>query len=554
MSAPITTVYAGGRVLTMVDGAAPAEAVAVRDGRIAFVGTRDDVRDAAGAGATYVDLEGGTLLPGFQDAHVHPLDGGIGRRRCDLTAVHGLDDYLSTIERWAAAHPDAAWVQGGGWYRDVFPGHAPHRRDLDRLLPDRPAFLNGHDGHTAWVNSAALERAGITRDTPDPADGHIVRDGDGEPTGVLVEGAAALVARLLPERSRVDLREGMLEAQRYLHSLGITAWQDAIVGDYLGMPDPYDVYRELEAEGLLTARVRGALWWEADRGLDQLPDLLARRAATVGGRFHAGTVKIMQDGICENCTGAMLAPYVDPAHPDGGGTGTSFIDAGDLAVITAVLDDHGFQVHFHGVGDRAVRECLDAVEAARVSNGAKDLRHQVAHLDVVDPADVPRFAPLGVVANLQPLWARRDAEIEATKLPLLGAEREPHHFPFGSLHRAGARLAMGSDWPVTSPDPLWALHTAVHRTAPVGDPHADARAREVPLEPDQALPATVALRAYTAGSAYANHLDATTGRIAAGMAADLVVLDTDVTDPGALEKARVTTTIVDGAVVYRRPD
>ncbi|WP_217702452.1 amidohydrolase [Nocardioides guangzhouensis] len=426
----------------------------------------------------------------------------------------------------------------------------PHRRELDRFLPERPAYLNGHDGHTAWVNSAALAKAGITRETPDPPHGLIERDETGEPTGVLIEDAATLVAELLPEPSVAELRSGMLAAQRYLHSLGITAWQDAIVGDYLGMPDPFDTYLALEADGLLTARVRGALWWSVDRGLDQLPDLLARRAATVGGRFHAGTVKIMQDGICENCTGAMLTPYLGPGGTPSGGTGLSFLEPAELAEITTALDAHGFQVHFHGVGDRAVRECLDAVEAARAANGDNDLRHQIAHLDVVDPADRPRFASLGVIANLQPLWARRDSEIEATKLPLLGASREPHHFPFGSLAGAGARLAMGSDWPVTSPDPLWALHTATHRTAPRDDPHAGERARTVPLLPEQRLDADLALAAYTSGAAFANHLDAETGRIAVGMLADLVVVDQDLTDPDKFEHARVRLTLVDGSVVH----
>ncbi|QSR26929.1 hypothetical protein CFH99_14960 [Nocardioides aromaticivorans] len=548
-AASSATVFVGGRVLTM-DATPCAEAVAVRDGRIVAVGTAAEATAAAGAGATVVDLAGGTLLPGFQDAHVHPLEGGMSLERCDLTAVHALPDYLAAVRAWADAHPTAAWVVGGGWYRDAFPGNRPHRRDLDRVVADRPAYLNGHDGHTAWVNSAALRAAGIDRDTVDPPNGVIERDADGEPTGVLVEDAAAMVSALLPRTSPAELRQAMLTAQAYLHSLGITAWQDAIVGDYLGMPDPFETYRALEAEGLLTARVRGALWWELDRGTEQVPELVERRRLTAGGRFHAGTVKIMQDGICENCTGAMLAPYLDHAGAPTGGTGLSFIPPDELAEITTRLDALGFQVHFHGVGDRAVRECLDAVAAARAANGPNDLRHQIAHLDVVDPQDVPRFADLGVTANLQPLWARRDLEIEETKLPLLGPEREPHHFPFGALADAKADIAMGSDWPVTSPDPLWGLHTAIHRTAPVGDPHGNERARTEALAAEQRLAADVALRGYTHGSARANHLDAETGRIAPGALADMVVVDGDLTDPSAFETARVRSTWVDGVAVY----
>lgn len=548
-AAGIPTVFVGGRVLTM-DTAPTAEAVAVRDGRIAALGTREEATAAAGPGAAVVDLDGATLLPGFQDAHVHPLEGGMSLERCDLSAVHGLADYLVAVRAWADAHPDASWVVGGGWYRDAFPGNRPHRRDLDRVVGDRPAYFNGHDGHTAWVSSAALRAAGIDRDTADPAHGVIERDADGEPTGVLVEDAAAMVAALLPRTSPADLRQAMLTAQAHLHSLGITAWQDAIVGDYLGMPDPFDTYRELEAEGLLTARVRGALWWELDRGLEQVPGLVERRRLTDGGRFHAGTVKIMQDGICENCTGAMLSPYLDHDGAPTGGTGLSFIAPEQLAEITTELDGRGFQVHFHGVGDRAVRECLDAVAAARAANGSNDLRHQIAHLDVVDPQDVPRFAELGVTANIQPLWARRDLEIEETKLPLLGPAREEHHFPFGSLLAAGAEIAMGSDWPVTSPDPLWGLHTAIHRTAPVRDPHGNERARTQALVAGERLAADVALRAYTHGSARANHLDAHTGRLTPGALADLVVVDGDLTDPAAFETARVRSTWVDGVAVY----
>jgi predicted amidohydrolase YtcJ len=547
-----TVVFVGGQVLTMTSGQPVAEAAAFCGGRILHVGAREEVIDAAGSNASLVDLAGGTLLPGFQDAHVHPLDGGLGLELCDLNAVHSLDDYLATAQRWATAHGDAKWVRGGGWYRDAFPDNAPHRRDLDRVLPDRPAYFNGHDGHTAWVNSVALALAGIDRHTPDPAHGVIERDADGQPTGVLVEDAATLVAALLPGPSRDDLRHGMLTAQRYLHSLGITAWQDAIVGEYLGMPDPYDTYLGLEAEGLLTARVRGALWWELGRGLEQLPRLLERRELTEGRRFYAGTVKIMQDGLCENCTGAMLAPYLDEHGAPTGGTGLSFIEPSELAEITTALDAHGFQVHFHGVGDRAVRECLDAIQAARETNGHRDLRHQIAHVDLVDPDDVPRFAELDVVANLQPLWARRDLEIERAKLPLLGVDREAHHFPFGALAESGARLAMGSDWPVTNPDPLWGLHSAVHRTAPRADPHADDRARSVPLDQRQRLTGRTALAAYTSGAAFANHLDAETGRIAPGMLADLVVVDRDLTDDDAFEDAAVVATYVDGVPVYDR--
>ncbi|MFD0476440.1 amidohydrolase [Nonomuraea thailandensis] len=287
-------------------------------------------------------------------------------------------------------------------------------------------------------------------------------------------------------------------------------------------------------------------------GLAQLESLEQRRETSTIGRFRATSVKVMQDGVCENCTGAMLEPYSGGRH-HGTPSGLSFIDPEELREICRELDRRRFQIHLHAVGDRAVRECLDALESARQAGPDQDNRHQIAHLDVVHPADVPRFASLGVIANLQALWARRDKEIVERKLPLLGRDREPHHFPFGALHRAGARLAMGSDWPVTDPNPLWAIYTAATRLGPPQDPHAvgDGVLTE-PLEPAQALDLRVALDAYTAGSAYANHAEHEAGTIAAGHRADLVLLDRPIlADLQEVSAARPVLTLVDGQAVHR---
>ncbi|MGO3090058.1 MAG: amidohydrolase [Galactobacter sp.] len=521
-------------------------------GRIAAVGERLDApRDT-----TVIDLDGRSLLPGFQDAHVHPGTAGLALLGIDLSPVHSLDGYLDLIAAGAAAS-SAPVLTGVGWYSDVFQGGSPTAALLDSVVPDRPVILTGHDGHSTWVNSAALTAAGITASTTDPSDGVIVRDAAGAPTGVLLDGAMRLISSLTPVVDEDRLVAAMLAAQSRLHSVGITAWQDAMVGDSDLGPNPQGAYARLVASGELTGRVVQGLWWDRTRGLEQIPDLVERRASvrSLPG-VTANVVKVMQDGMVENLTAAMLSPYCGPGIA--AGTGPSFIEPALLTAATVELERHGFDIHFHAVGDRAVRECLDAVAAARAANGPTALRHQIAHLDVVDPADIPRFASLGVIANLQMLWARRDEEIVTRKLPLLGPVREDSHFPFGALQRAGARLAAGSDWPVSAPDPLLAVHTAVHRTAPAQDVHAiGADALSVPLVLEQALGLGTALETFMTGAAYANRLETSTGALRVGMDADLVVLDASLESAAAqggpgVGSLGVTETYVRGEVVYRR--
>lgn len=545
------------RILTgatlLGDEAVGASAVAFgADGTIVAVGPRGEVEALETACTDVVDVEGASVWPAFHDAHVHPLSAGTNARGCDLHDVHDLDGYRRIVTASAEALPPGAWLFGGGWFGDVFEGGLPTRALLDAWVPDRPVVLLSHDAHGAWVNSAAIEAAGIDRSTPDPHGGSIGRDAQGEPDGVLVDAAAELVARFRPEPDAAELDAAMLDAQRTLFSMGVVGWQDAIVGEYLSLPNPLATYARLRADGRLRGRVTGALWWDRARGPEQIEAFERIREACADDadlRFDA--VKIMQDGICENCTGALLAPYAVPPAEATAGAGESLIAPDELAAIVTALDAAGFSVHFHGVGDRAVRECLDAVAAARAANGPSGLRHQIAHVDLVDEADVPRFAALDVIANLQPLWARADKEIVERKLPLLGADRAARHFPFGDLHAAGAALAMGSDWPVSSPDPLWGIHTAVTRTAPPGDPHGVLpSAYDEPMNPEQRLPLDVAVLAYTAGSAAANGRGATTGRLEPGLAADLVVLDGPVRDAAALATARVAATFLGGECVY----
>ncbi|MEV6505336.1 amidohydrolase [Streptomyces sp. NPDC051642] len=519
-----------------------ATAVAVTGDRITAVG-HAEVHDLAGPRTQVVDLAGRLLLPGFQDAHVHPVPAGLELTQCDLTRAKTAEDTIAAVRAYADAHPEREWITGGGWSMEAFEGGTPTKELLDSVVPDRPVYLPNRDHHGAWVNSRALQLAGVTKDMPDPVDGRIERDASGEPAGTLQEGAMQLVGRLTPPATQADRLAALLHAQRHLHALGITAWQDALVGEFLGMDDPSDAYLAAAREGSLTARVVGALWWDRERGAEQIPELVERRAALSHGRFSAGSVKLMLDGVAETGTAALLDPYLDKCGCATANRGTSFIDPEQLPKYVTELDALGFQCHFHALGDRAVRDALDAVEAARAANGPSDTRPHLAHLQVVHPDDVARFARLGAVANIQPLWAAHEPQMDELTIPFLGPQRALWQYPFGALLRSGATLAAGSDWPVSSPDPLQGIHVAVNRVEPGGTGPV--------FLPGERIDLAAAVTAYTAGSAYANHLDET-GRITAGALADLVVLDRDpfAAPPAEIGETQVALTYVGGTGVY----
>jgi predicted amidohydrolase YtcJ len=532
---PADLLLTGGAVYTVDDARSVHEAVAVKDGHIAAVGPAAELAHLAGSTTRVVDLEGRTVLPGFQDAHLHPLDGGLLAIVCNLHETEAAAECLEVIGRYAAGHPERDWISGDGWSMDFFPGGKPDKERLDAVVADRPVYLENRDGHTAWVNSRALELAGITAGSSDPTDGRIERGADGEPSGALHEGAMGLVGDLVPEPTQEEWEQALLNAQAQLHALGVTAWQDASV-----TPETLAAYRSVAGRGALTMRVEGNLLWLRTRGEDQIDDLVAMREQATVGRLRIRGTKIFQDGVLENFTGALLEPYVGTDN-----LGLGMHEPEELARMVTLLDAHGFQVHIHTIGDRAVRESLDAIEAAQRANGRRDARHHLAHIQLVHPDDQPRFGELGVVANAQPYWAATSRYVTELTLPFIGEERARYHYPFGSLHRAGAVLAFGSDWTVSTADPLPQIEVAVSR---VEHPNRDTE----PLLPEEALDLDTAVAAFTRGSAYVNFLEDETGTIEPGKLADLVVLDRDLFDPGAgpVGDARVLLTLSEGDAVY----
>jgi predicted amidohydrolase YtcJ len=519
-----------------------ADAVAVRAGRVAAVGPEAEVAGLRGPATRVLRLHGGLVMPGFQDAHVHTAAGGLELSQCDL---HGVEPegYAAAVARYAADRADAPWVLGGGWVMDAFGTAGPHVALLDAVVADRPVVLESTDGHSVWVNSRALELAGITRATPDPPRGRIGRDAAGEPTGTLHEAAMALVADLAPRPGPAEWEAAVERGQAHLHRLGITAWQDAAV-----LPEMLAAYRAVAERGRLTGRAVAALRWQVEAGEAQLADLVERRRGGTVGRLRASAVKIFADGVFENRTAAMLAPYLDGDGRPGGDRGIAMLGPEELARVVTALDGQGFDVHVHAIGDRAVRDTLDAFAAAAAANGRRDARHQIAHLQFVHPDDRPRFRQLGVVANAQPFWSCLDGYMRELTLPFLEPERAGWQYPWASLRRAGAVLAFGSDWTVSTADPLAEIEVAVRRVAP------DDRQAE-PFLPAERVDLPTALNAFTIGSAYALRLEAETGSVTPGKLADLAVLDRDPFDEpsGPIADARVLATLVEGQPVHADP-
>ena len=541
-SAPVNRfadfVFQGGTILTMDSTTPRATSVAVKGGRIMYVGADSGAERWIGSRTLIVRLEGKTLLPSFEDAHMHPITGGLDLLGCDLTGKGSREAVVERIRACADSLPAGAWLVGSNWELPTFPAANPRRELLDSLAPGRPAWFTASDGHSGWANTEALTKAGITADTPDPANGRIERDRNRSPSGTLRESAMGLVSQVVPEPTTEQWREGLRRALRMMHAAGITAAQEA--AGNLGL---LQVYRDLDGLGELDSRIVVAMRADPSLGMEQVDSFVAWRTMFSSPRLRPTAVKIFEDGVIEARTAAMLAPYLDRKDD----AGQPNWPAERIDSLARILVEKDFTIHVHAIGDRAVRLALDAIEKAEEGKPRGTRRHQIAHLQVVDSADIPRFAGLNVIANFQALWAFPDAYIRDLTWPALGPERSRWMYPIGSVVRANGPLAMGSDWNVSSLVPLAAIQVAITRRDP-----DDSTAPQ--MLPEQAIDLPTALRAYTLGSARALGLDLETGSITVGKSADLVVLDGDIehVSVNRLGKVPVLLTLLEGVPVYGR--
>jgi len=533
-------VLTNGAIYTM-DAARPwASALAVAKGKILYMGDDPGALRLRGGSTVVADLEGKMVLPAFQDSHIHLVTGGIELGLCNLNGSRTKEEVFEKIKAYAAANPGAPWVTGGGWDLPVFPQANPRKEDLDALVSDRPAVLSSADGHSAWANSRALELAGVTKDTADPAGGRIERDPKtGKPTGTLRESAAGLVEKLIPELGPEDTIKGLKAGLELANRFGIASIIEASAG-----PKILDAYAGLDRSGELSVRVLASLYVDTDKGTAEVERLAKLRDAYRGTRLKSTAAKIFADGVMEPHTAALLEPYLD--RP--GDRGTPLLEPEAFDALAVALDAADFQIHVHAIGDRAIRMSLDAFEAAGRANGFRDLRHHIVHLELIDPADIPRFKALGVTANFQALWAYADPYITDLTLPILGPGRSRWLYPIGSVAATGAVIAGGSDWSVSSMNPLEAIQVAITRRGP-DDPPGDA------WIPEERVDLETMLRAYTINGAWLSHDEKTRGALVPGKAADIIVLGRDLFKIPSSEigRVKVLLTLLDGRPVFRDP-
>ncbi|EID16248.1 amidohydrolase [Mycolicibacterium phlei] len=532
------TLFCGGVIWT---GAADTHAVLVDDGVVVAVG---DEALARGSGARQVDLDGGFLMPSFADGHAHPLYGGLEAVGPQVRPCQSVDEIVAAVKKYAEDHPEQEWIFGASYNGSLAPGGLFDARWLDAAVPDRPVVLRAWDYHTMWVNTVALERAGITPDTPDPVLGEIPHRPDGSVLGTLREwGATDLVMNVMPPRDEQVRIDALGTAADYYLACGVTWVQDAWV-------EPADVatYVEAARRGVLRMRFNLALYADPRHFDHQVTEFAAqRRAVQEAGSplLTANTVKFFADGVVENETGALLAPYCSGLHSHGQQNWAGQT----LAEAARRVDELGLQIHIHAIGDAAVRQALDAIEYVTKTNPPRDRRPVIAHCQLVDEADLNRFAELGVTPNMQPLWAQLDALMTVLTIPRLGPERAERQYPIRTLESSGAPLGFGSDWPVSSGAPLDGIAIAASRRTAEGEPPGG-------WTPHEILPIEAALSAYTAGVARQAFAEDEWGRITPGASADLVWLERDprTTDPARLPSLAVRATYLRGEPVYRAED
>ena len=537
------TVFTGGAVYTVDEDRSWAEAVAITNGEIVFVGSDEDAASFVGTNTDVVELDGKMLMPGFHDAHSHVRHGGSSLLGCSLhdsADIPAIRNRLTECVSSGDYGPDD-WVIGGGWPLAAFPDGAPAAAMLDELLGGRPAYFSDAFGHNAWVSTRAMELAGIDSETPDPPQGVIVRDPEnGAAIGTLRDSAMALIEEVLPPETDTDRYEALLAGLAEANSFGITAYIDPGV-----TKSGLETYRSAAERGDITARVvaslspLGAL---AGKFGAEIFEMLSERERYRSEFLNVDSVKVYIDGVIETRTSFMLEPYSD------GSNFPPFYSDDELRELYPKLDALGLQIHTHAIGDGAIRSALDAYEHTLYENGPNDNRHQIVHLQLIDEADIPRFGELNVAANFQCMWCYPDVYIDLA-VDIVGKERVQAFYPVRSVKDSGGLLVGGSDWDVSSLNPLDAIETTIHRQSPYED---DERV----LGEDEEVDLATALDMYTRNAAYIMRLEDVTGSIEVGKRADLVVLDRNLFEipTNEINEAQVLMTLVDGNTVYRAAD
>jgi predicted amidohydrolase YtcJ len=526
------------RIYTVNEKQPWAEALAIRGDRIVAVGSDKEIEAYRGSSTQVIDAAGRLVLPGFEDCHIHFMDGSLGLTEVDLNDASSVAEIQKRVKAYAAAHPDEPWITGMGWTYPTFGAVAlPNKKILDDVVPDRPVYLVAFDGHSSWANSKALAIAGITKQTPDPPNGKIVRDPNGEATGALKESAGELVGGKMPKPTRElrlsALRMGIHQANKF----GLTRVQSA------GQDFEYlDLYDELRHKGELTLRFYVAYFLDPpELRPEDLENIESARKTYHDEWISGGVVKMMLDGVVEAHTAAMLTPYSD----DPSQIGNMFWEPGKYRSAVLELDERGLQIFTHAIGDKAVRTALDAYEEAARVNGHHDARPRVEHIETITAADIPRFGKLGVIASVQPLHLYPDEDTLDIWARNVGPERAQRAWSFHSIEASGGRLAFGSDWPVVTMNPWKGLQTGITRKTDDGKPEGGFVASEaVSLEDG--------IKAYTLGAAFAGRREKEEGSLEPGKLADLIIVDQDLFKIPASDigKTQVLLTMVGGKAVY----
>jgi predicted amidohydrolase YtcJ len=540
------TVILNARIYTVNPQQPWAEALAITGDKIVAVGSMRDIATRRGPSTHAIDAQGHLVLPGFTDCHIHFLDGSLSLLQVNLDEARTVGEIQRKVKGYAEAHPDLAWVLGRGWNYGVFnPSGLPDKSYLDEIIPGRPVYLESFDGHTWWANSKALQLAGITRDTPNPAGGTIVRDAKtGEPTGAIKEDAADdVVRRVIPLPGRDQIVTALLGGMREANRMGLVRAisPDGVSvqgGDFRAL----EVYNELRQSGRLTVRFDIALRLQPPAlTKDEVQRIEAARDRYHDDWLSAGKAKFFLDGVIETRTAAMLAPYVDDSQ-----SGGLLWDPAQYREAVSQLDGQGVQIFTHAIGDRAIRLALDAYENAQKINHTHDARHRIEHIEDASAADIPRFGKLGVVASFQPLHAYPDDDVLKIWSGNIGRERAQRGFAWRSVASTGGALAFGSDWPIVTLNPWPGVQNAVTRQTTAGDPPGG-------WLPKERITLDDAIKGYTLGAAFAGHREKSEGSLEPGKMADLIVLAQDLfkIEPTDIAKTEVLLTMVGGKVVYQ---